>query len=259
MNQTVLKPSKTDPNVRSLKWKKSDSKKSAMELSDWLSHLGCGNASTPQWNDTKKFSIIQFGSSCFQSAFPFKFTTDSELMRFHSSPYQASWVKSLTLDERLRFHENEFFQFLELPLHSDSYQMVLMLPQKELSLQESAKALAKSNILTAISQLKEKRIHLKIPPFTIHQPLYSKKAILLSGLESYFKSKNAPAEVLLYFPLQVNEFGINQGSPSATNEKTDGRIHLEFYKTLEFNRPFLFALRNKTTEEILALGKVYAP
>lgn len=258
-NQAISNSSKPDPSIHTFKWKKTDSKKSEAEISKWLGTLGCGDSSAPELTDFKKNKVIQFGSKCFQSAFKFFFTPETDLMKFRSSPYQASWAKSMKLDQRLPFHETEYFQYLELPLNSESFQMVLMLPKKELTLQESVKILTKSNFQSALSQLKDKRIVLKLPAFSVNKPLFAKKAILLSGMESFFNSSNAPAEVLLYFPFKFNEFGINQDSPSKPEEAVSQDIRLEFYKTLEFNRPFYFALRNKTDQEIVALGKVYAP
>ena len=81
----------------------------------------------------------------------------------------------------------------------------------------------------------------------------------LAGMDDAFQTTSPPEEVIVYFPMTLNEFGINQISKEPKSKVQKSRLSIEITKKIIFDQPFLFVIKNTDTKETVAMGKIYAP
>jgi hypothetical protein len=242
----------------SLKWKMAKGRKAEGELNTWLASLNCGESPTPSFLDEKPGKTYQFIAGCFRARFQFPFTTLPEPLSFQSSPYEAHRPTALYLNERLPYFENDFAQFIELPLTEAATQFTVVVPKKDLDLESSIRAFSMANLKTAFQNLKPRRLHLTLPAFQVKPPFLARKALQLTGTESLLGK--GTEDLLVYYPIQFDAQGINQ-KPATENQAAtaESKLHFELYKTLVLDRPFFFMILERATRATIAVGKVHAP
>lgn len=162
--------------------------------------------------------------------------------------------------------------------YQENLEFIGLLPDK--SVQEYISSLSKEkldNILNSFKDISSKeRILLSLPRFSYSYDLKDFKDILVDmGIKDAFDSSNAnfsniisPEIEELYVSeaihktyIDLNEkgtkaaavtyFGLDKNSASSTNKYKDIKI--------EFNKPFIYMIRDTSSKEILFFGTVYEP
>ena len=176
-------------------------------------------------------------------------------------------------DERLMsFYEDERVQVGELKFNNDA-NLLIILPK--IDIDEFTASINADMINTYLDNLKIARVKLKVPSFDIEYRSFMKKILKDVGMNLPFDLQNADfsgisgegikfcvGEVLHDCVVKVNEEGAEAAAltvifvPAAAPPGTVPPIE---DKVLYVDKPFIFAISDRSSESILFIGKVMDP
>lgn len=176
-------------------------------------------------------------------------------------------VKFMKQTRKFQVAEKEHFKMLELPYGRGNFAMVIVLPEADKTIQDILPQLTNENWNAWISDLHEKSVDLQLPRFTYN---YKNKlndelsdlgmGIAFSDLADFSGITGEPNlkidEVIHKSFIKVDEEGTEAAAVTSVGmEVTSIPENVLFH----VNRPFIFAIREKTTGTVLFLGKVGNP
>lgn len=194
-------------------------------------------------------------------------TEDKTFTTFSDGEIQVPTMQQQAL---LNYYENDVFQSVELPYGDEKFNMLLFLPKDEKSTDDVISSFSDENWLTWTNGLEQSdSVILRLPKFKIEYYKKLKEQLADMGMSIAFTegadfSNMTPASVLISDVIhksfvEVNEEGteaaavtvviIDYTSAGSGNEKIQ----------LDFNKPFVFAIYEKSTNAILFLGEVLNP
>lgn len=159
-------------------------------------------------------------------------------------------------------------QLLELPYQGDAFVMQIALPAPGQTVQALQANLSGAHWWAWASKLRETQVDVSLPRIKIESATESLKPVLQKlGVETVFSPSadfsrlSSEGNLLLSDILQTRSFQIDEeGTPAvatganAPTGKSDAPA-----QTIEFTRPFLFAIVHKATQTTLLMGRVMKP
>jgi serpin B len=172
-------------------------------------------------------------------------------------------VKMMNMTENVKYARRDNYQAIELPYGDGNYVMTVILPDK--STDATLAGLSTTEWKQLNSALKEQKVIVGLPKFTLEYEADLKKVLSEMGMQAAF-SDNAdlskiasPAGRLKVGMVKQNTYvGIDEKGTEAAAVTTIGVVltSVPVYPQVVCNRPFLFVISEKQSNTILFTGKI---
>lgn len=204
----------------------------------------------------------------WQTEFKKENTSDGPFYLYGGDPVTVPVMKQTTA---LRYTTNEVFSMAELPYGQGNFSMLVMLPQTGLSADNIVSELTPGNWDTWMGQLTERNVDLELPKFTFEYKNELKNELeamgmgiaFSDGLADFSKINGAGglfiSKVLHKSFVEVNEEGTEAAAVTAVEMELTSVDPEPQVTEFHVDRPFLFAIREKSTGTILFIGRVNNP
>ncbi|KAL2804635.1 serpin I2 precursor [Daubentonia madagascariensis] len=196
---------------------------------------------------------------------------DTWLMDFtkkDGSSVKIPMMKTLLRTKYGYFSESPMnYQVLELPYKDNEFSLIIILPAKDMNIEEMEKRITAHQILQWFSEMQEEEVEISLPRFKVEQKLDFKEALYSLNITEIFSGGcdlsglTDSSEVYVSQVMQKVFFEINEdGSEAAAS----AGMHIPVIMSLAQNQfianhPFLFIMRNNPTASILFMGRVTNP
>ncbi|MBE0649404.1 MAG: serpin family protein [Bacteroidales bacterium] len=176
-------------------------------------------------------------------------------------------VPTMMQETTLGYLSNDLFTAIELPYGNRNFSMVLMLPNKGKRVQDIENAINQKTWNQWTNELQEKqKMYIHLPKFKFEFEKILNDALSKLGLGIAFSNSADFSKINPTVPLnismvkqktfiEVNELGTEAAAATAIIMKTTALRR----ESVFFNRPFLFAIKENTTNTILFIGRVMDP
>ncbi len=204
----------------------------------------------------------------WQTEFKKENTSDGPFYLHGGDPVTVPVMKQTTT---LRYTANEVFSMAELPYGQGNFSMLVLLPQTGLSADNIVSELTPGNWDTWMAELTERNIDLELPRFTFEYKNELNNELeamgmgiaFLDGLADFSKIYGAGglfiSKVLHKSFVEVNEEGTEAAAVTSVEMELTSVGPEPQVTEFHVDRPFLFAIREKSTGTILFIGRVNNP
>lgn len=167
---------------------------------------------------------------------------------------------------RFNYAETEKLQIIEMDYKGNEFSMIVLLPNKDIK--EIEESLTEENLRNWLKELKEERVDIFFPKFRLNKKYILNENIKDMGAPSAFSPGEADLsridgtrELFIQIAvhqafLEVNEEGTTAGGATGISI---GITAVPIKKVFRADHPFIFIIRDKESENILFIGKVYDP
>ena len=200
-------------------------------------------------------------------ASPFnKYAIDS--VRFYKYNHDSTLCKMMVKRGAYRYYSNDLFSSIDLPYGNSSFSMTLFLPHYGVIIDSLIEEFSNSNWKCWINKLKLDSCEIYLPKFKVDYSTSLNEILKSLGMEIAF-SQGADftginqdnglfiSNVQHNAFVDVDEEGTIAGAVTSIVITIDGSN--SHFKTLFFNRPFLFVIHEKNTQSVIFMGKIMAP
>jgi serpin B len=188
---------------------------------------------------------------------------------FHLGNGSDKTVRMMRMEDEIGYYENDLFQACELNYGRGNFSMIVLLPKSNQNVGAIVENLNPENWDAWTSSFLTCTVNLTLPRFTFGYEKELNDILSLMGMgiafgpEADFTGINSRGELYIDYVkhktfVEVNEEGTEAAAVTivAILETTSGPNNVVY---MVVDRPFLFAIREKTTNTILFLGKVAKP
>ncbi|MBN2522268.1 MAG: serpin family protein [Bacteroidales bacterium] len=178
-------------------------------------------------------------------------------------------VDMMNMKDTIDYMENDLMQMAELDYGRGNYSMLVMLPKGNLTPEELAQRINTESWQSWLAALSEKEVTLLLPKFTFDYEKRLNDVLSLMGMGIAFNTGKADFTGI-YSPgglfisrvkhktfIEVDEEGTEAAAATVVAISYSSYDPSEVFMTV--NKPFLFAIREKTTNAIVFIGKVAEP
>ena len=180
---------------------------------------------------------------------------ESNFMNYNKEPKK---IEFMSLEKKFNFYEDEEIQAIFLKYQNESLSALIILPNKELDLNEYIQNFENEKFSLIIENSKEKDIQLNLPKFEISyesemipfmKNLGVKEAFTLNAnFTGMYKEKNIFINQIMHKTfIKVDEKGTEAASV------TDVKMELSLPPSIDVDHPFLFIV---TAEDLLSNHKI---
>lgn len=184
---------------------------------------------------------------------------------FHGSAGDKQ-VPMMTMTKHLSYAEADGSQLVELPYKGGRYSMLVMLPQSGLSIDDVVAGLSEQNFRTALDMLGRRKVHLTLPRFKFDTDLVLNSILMEMGVKKVFSTsaeldgisdaRICVDQVRQKCFIEVNEEGSEAAAVTSIGLKLTSAPTFEPIVEMNVDRPFLFAIADRTSDNILFIGRV---
>ncbi|RVE57208.1 hypothetical protein OJAV_G00213970 [Oryzias javanicus] len=203
----------------------------------------------------------------FQGAWQTPFNPNfTETAPFHIDNYNIVQVPMMFVEGRFYTMEDEPLgaRVLKLP-YKDGVSMLILLPNENMDYTMIDDEINATMFLNWISQLKKRKLEVRMPRFHLEQSYLLHDILPGMGLKSLFTysadltklSKNKDltlSEALHKAVIEVDEVGTTAAASTAVHISTHS-LSMQFF----INRPFFFSIYHEETKSLLFMGRVINP
>ncbi len=204
----------------------------------------------------------------WQKEFADSLTMDRNFYPEDGSTIQVPTMKS---EDTLQYFENDLLQAVELPYGDGKYSMVILLPANDKKVDDIVTALSVDNWDTWTGSMSEKEVDLYLSKFKFKYKIALNQVLSDMGMGIAFNPGGADfsginkdmgtslyiSKVLHKSFVEVNEEGTEAAAVTAVI--IDNTSINDSKKYVNVDRPFLFIIKEKTTNSIVFIGKVMKP
>ncbi len=203
----------------------------------------------------------------FKGIWKFQFDkNNSHPELFHADNGQESQVHMMRQTGKFNYTADDYAQYLELPYGNNAFSMIVMLPNDGKSVHNVMDNLNIETWNSAIANLQETKVNLKLPRFKIESKHSIKKNLQQMGMDLPFSafadftgiSRGGGiniSEVLHKTFVEVNEEGTEAAAVTAVVMVANASQETPSVNFV-VDKPFLFAIKEKSTGVILFMGKI---
>jgi serpin B len=169
-------------------------------------------------------------------------------------------------ESRNLYVDNELFSMAELPYGNRAYGLLVLLPKTDVGVTECLTALTGNKWLEAINSMTWATLNLKLPKFKVEDKRSLLDILNVMGIENAFNaeadfSSLSEQKTFISDIMQANYFSIDENGTEATTITEIAGMDGEVPPSLEImdfyvNRPFLYFIKEKSTNTILFMGKM---
>jgi serine protease inhibitor len=189
---------------------------------------------------------------------------------FYLTDGSTTQVDFMAMKEKFRYMKNSKLSALELPYGSGGMSMLVLLPEAGVSAQDICQELTAQNWDTWNSGLDSTDISLTMPKFKFSYNTELKESLENLGMGVAFDSEKSDfsgisdeqlyiSEVLHKTFVEVNEEGTEAAAVTAVRIFTTSIEDTPGYTTFDVNKPFVFAIKENSTNSIIFIGLVTNP
>jgi len=240
-----------------------------VHIVEWIEKNSCGKSQDTITTLDQKTSTIAISTICIKNVWQKPFSTkNTKLAHFQSSPHASYTVKFMETINHYRYFESEQSKWVELEFENSPLVRVLGIPKTRFEIKKTESELNPEFISSLNSKLKEERVSLAIPKFSLIQNTNLRDPLSQSGMDFIFnknnykknqkKFKSLPEEIIQIANLKIDEHGLNldeSNFPEAKKSSTIRILSKQFYA----DQPFVVLIQNRKTDDLLILGRVYQP
>ncbi len=179
-------------------------------------------------------------------------------------------VDMMAFQEEIGYVENDLFQAAELDYGRGNYSMIVLLPKGDLSAEELAIHLNPDNWQSWLSSIGTQEVQLSLPKFTFEYEKNLNDILSLMGMGiafdpmlADFTGINSAGGLYISFVKHKTFVEVNEEGTEAAAVTIVGIVGTSVdpnqNPVMVVNHPFLFAIREKTTNAIVFIGKVAEP
>lgn len=208
----------------------------------------------------------------FKGDWQYQFDSDETSKKdFITSDDNLVQIDMMNQTNNLAAYVSDEVKMLDLPYGDSLFTMTLMMPGSHQTPVEEfvQNKLTADNMDEWISQLTEDTTNISVPKFNLEYEVMLNDILKTMGMEEAFDSSvanftNINPDVPLFISqvkhksfVEVNEEGTEAAAVTSVSmgvTSTDPQI-----RTLSFDRPFLFLIRERTSGTVLFMGKVSNP
>lgn len=181
-------------------------------------------------------------------------------------------VPMMEKNDTFNYYENDVLQMVELPYGNGDFSMVILLPNANDGMDDVISELSPEHWNAWLDSLSERKTDLQLPKFTFKYDIELNDVLKEMGMkiafepgQADFSNINSDAGKNLYISrikhktfVEVNEEGTEA---AAVTSVTIGITSVDPYGPVTFHadHPFLFAIKEKSTNAIVFIGRVMEP
>ena len=199
----------------------------------------------------------------WQTEFDKEKTNDGQ---FNLTNGSQKTVSMMNLEDTLNSFSNELFQAVELDYGRGNFSMVVLLPKTEKSVDDIINELTPENWSNWMNGFNKTNLILSLPRFKFEYDIQLKDALTAMGMGIAFSGTadftgiNRNGGLYIDYVrhksfVEVNEEGTEAAAATVVAIKETAILDNIMY----VNRPFIFAIREKSTGAIVFLGRVADP
>lgn len=236
-------------------------------INDWVSDKT--NKKIPKIIDEIKPNDVLFliNALYFKSDWKYQFKKENTLERPFYGKNNTKKVQMMQINASFNIYENDNFTAVKLPYKNDKYVMTVLLPKDGKNIKDISNSLNKSNWENWNGSFSSREVQLSMPKFTFSYEKRLNNTLIDLGLGNAF-SRSADFGAISNMPLsisfvvqktfiEVNEKGTEAAAVTAVGIGITSTGPSN--KTVNLNKPFLFAITEKETNSICFIGKVGMP
>jgi serine protease inhibitor len=185
---------------------------------------------------------------------------------FYLSDGSQKTVPMMNMEDTLNYYSNDLFRAVELDYGRGNYSMVLMMPNLEKSTDDIVQALTPENWNLWTEGFHKTDIILSMPRFKFDYEKTLNEILMDMGMGIAFSSFadftgiNHYGELEISYVkhksfVEVNEEGTEAAAATIVAIKEVSYLD----NNMIFNKPFIFAIREKSTEAVVFIGRVSDP
>jgi serpin B len=194
----------------------------------------------------------------------------------HDAPFETGsgghvTVSMMSRNGGFQYADTGGWQVARLPYRGDRFAMYVLLPQKGTALHDAIKTFNSAAFDRAISGLTEQRIAFAMPRYTATFRAELNAPLTHLGMSQAFEPGTADFSNLVEPPqrayislvvhrafVRVDEEGTEAAAATAVTMRATA-VMMPPEKRMIVDRPFLIAIRDDRTKQILFLGAIYDP
>lgn len=239
------------------------------EINKWCSDNTAGRI--PEIIDGISPDMMMFiiNALYFKAPWQYRFDKNSTYPEVFHSPSGDIKTDFMHLSEDFMCGENDACKYAILPYKSGDYRMALLLPAEGTDIDSLLASVSASDIEKAISGASSRKVALSMPKFKVNTTLILNDILGRMGVRRAFgagadfsgitASGVAVDQVLQKCFVEVNEEGSEAAAVTSigvrlTSVRPEGRPFM-----MKLDRPFVFAIMNSATNDILFAGRIAAP
>ena len=212
------------------------------------------------------FGMFLANILCFKEGWKNKFQENAFQKTFYASNNIQKKVKTMYLTEDFKYYKDKSLEIVEIPYKNENLSAIILLPDKEISLDNLIKQLSQEKMDLLLNKLSLHKIDLTIPKFNIYEnnKIYLEDMLKKIGINSIFDSANYSQlfgnsqNTIINEIMQTNIIEVDENGNDNNIFSFMGKP-LNYAKNMVVNRPFLFIVRNNQFEkgkDILLIVKV---
>lgn len=217
----------------------------------------------------KSTAMILANALYFQGFWPVEFdASKTENLEFATLDNKKVSVPTMTKKDDYYVANQNGIQFIGLPYRDSQLEMVLMMPVENKSYSEFVNALSAEKIQALVSAQKKTELTLFMPKFSITSSYTDLKSTLQSlGLRTIFTVRADLTKINDQVPLSLDK--VLQKAVIIVDEKgtkaaavTAGIVVMKAVlmpRIIRVDRPFVFAIVDRNSRDILFMGQVVNP
>jgi len=189
---------------------------------------------------------------------------------FYLANASTKTVSMMHMEEDLLYYEDSLLQACELSYDTGNYSMVLLLPKEEQSTESIIAMLENDSWNTITDSLKEYTVNLKLPRFTFSWEKQLNDELTQMGMGIAFSdgadftgiSTSAPLKIDYVKHktfIEVNESGTEAAAATVVGAVVTSGPDPSTIRDMHLNRPFLFLIREQTSNTVLFMGLIEKP
>jgi serpin B len=198
-----------------------------------------------------------------------KNTQEKDFKVDQNNTVKVQMMSSTGEKAKFNYSETEKVQILELPYEGNELSMLILLPKKD-DLQAAEEYLVPEKLVAAAKGLRKKRVDIYVPQFKFETKYFMAEDLKGMGMLAAFTPGSADfsgmtgtkelniAHVIHQAFVEVNEEGTEAAAATAV-VMTFGAMAPETPKIFNADRPFIFFIQERSTNNILFIGRVKNP
>lgn len=180
-------------------------------------------------------------------------------------------AKMMHKNEKLQYMKGDNFSIVSIPYEQHALSMIILLPNKDAKLVDLEKELTTANMDKCLKELKQHQVDLKLPQFKFTSQFMLSKTLSAMGMQTAFtpgaadfsgmstQGKLFLQQVIHKAFVDVHEEGTEAAAATAVVVGVTSLPPPLPPATFHADRPFVFAIQDNATNNILFMGRVSNP
>lgn len=241
---------------------------SATQVNQWCAS-NTNNTITNVINDISDIELLLINAIYFKSNWKYKFNRElTSTQPFTNADKSIVHIQMMTQTHSFSYYGDNSLQLIELPYKDNTLSALIILPS---DLNSFINSLTQSKLSGLISEMRKHKVKLQMPVFEFDNTLSLADALKELGIRAAFEANHADFSnisnhvnlhidsVIEKVYLKVDEEGSEAAVVTALRGGMMCYIGEEDTVDMQVNRPFLFMIRDKHTddnEDMLFIAKV---